>query len=79
MVPTTRRPIPAGKPRATTASAPASCCRKNLLLETREQLLSYVRSHGTESLVIQRMIRGGDGNIFDCYGLCDRDPDESSH
>jgi D-aspartate ligase len=46
---------------------------KNLLLETREQLLSHVRIHGTESLVIQRMIRGGDGNIFDCYGLCDRD------
>jgi D-aspartate ligase len=46
---------------------------KNLLLETREQLLSYVRSQGTDSLVIQRMIRGGDGNIFDCYGLCDRD------
>jgi len=45
---------------------------KNLLLDTREQLVSYVRNHGTESLVIQRMIRGGDGNIFDCYGLCDR-------
>jgi D-aspartate ligase len=46
---------------------------KNLLLETREQLVSYVRNHGADSLVIQRMIRGGDGNIFDCYGLCDRD------
>src|SRR5581483_179254 len=46
---------------------------KNLLLDTREQLVSYVRNHGTESLVIQRMIRGGDGNIFDCYGLCDRE------
>ena len=29
--------------------------------------------HGAEALVVQRMIRGGDGNIFDCYGLCDRD------
>lgn len=46
---------------------------KNLVLEGREQLLSYIRTHGSESLVIQRMIRGGDGNIFDCYGLCDRD------
>jgi predicted ATP-grasp superfamily ATP-dependent carboligase len=46
---------------------------KNLLLEGREQLVSYVSTHGTESLVIQRMIRGGDGNIFDCYGLCNRD------
>jgi len=46
---------------------------KNLVLEGREQLLSYVGSQGTESLVVQRMIRGGDGNIFDCYGLCDRE------
>ena len=46
---------------------------KNLLLETREQLVNHVRVHGAEALVIQRMIRGGDGNIFDCYGLCDRD------
>jgi D-aspartate ligase len=45
---------------------------KNLVLQTRDELLSYVRSHGAESLVIQRMIRGGDGNVFDCYGLCDR-------
>ena len=44
---------------------------KNLVLENREQLLTYVRNHGAESLVVQRMIRGGDGNIFDCYGLCD--------
>ena len=44
---------------------------KNLVLEGREQLLAYVRNHGAESLVVQRMIRGGDGNIFDCYGLCD--------
>jgi D-aspartate ligase len=46
---------------------------KNLLLETRDQLVNYVTHYGTESLVIQRMIRGGDGNIFDCYGLCDRE------
>jgi predicted ATP-grasp superfamily ATP-dependent carboligase len=45
---------------------------KNLVLDNREQLLSYVRNHGAESLVVQRMIRGGDGNIFDCYGLVDR-------
>ena len=46
---------------------------KNLLIETRDQLISYVRNNGADSLVIQRMIRGGDGNIFDCYGVCDRD------
>ena len=46
---------------------------KNLLVETRDQLANYVRHNGADSLVIQRMIRGGDGNIFDCYGVCDRD------
>jgi D-aspartate ligase len=46
---------------------------KNLVLEGREQLLSYVSNHGAEALVIQRMLHGGDGNIFDCYGFCDRD------
>jgi D-aspartate ligase len=45
---------------------------KNLVVAGRQQLLSYVRTHGTESLTVQRMLRGGDGNIFDCYGLCDR-------
>lgn len=51
----------------------ASCKlgRKNLVLADRDQLLSYVMSYGGESLVVQRMIHGGDGNIFDCYGLCD--------
>jgi D-aspartate ligase len=45
---------------------------KNLVVAGREQLLSYVRAHGAQSLVVQRVLRGGDGNIFDCYGLCDR-------
>lgn len=46
---------------------------KNRVVAGREELLSYARSHGTQSLVIQRVLSGGDGNIFDCYGLCDRD------
>jgi D-aspartate ligase len=45
---------------------------KNRIVPGREELLSYARSHGTQSLVIQRVLSGGDGNIFDCYGLCDR-------
>ena len=47
--------------------------RKNLVAESREQLLSYIEAHGSDSLVVQRRLRGGDGNIFDCYGLCDAD------
>ena len=46
---------------------------KNRIIATRENLLQYASVHGTQSLVIQRVLRGGDGNIFDCYGLCDRD------
>ena len=44
---------------------------KNLILQNREDLLAYAAKHGTKALVIQRMINGGDGYIFDCYGLCD--------
>jgi D-aspartate ligase len=46
--------------------------QKSLLLSTRETLLAYVAEHGTESVIIQRMLRGGDGSVFDCYGFCDR-------
>jgi predicted ATP-grasp superfamily ATP-dependent carboligase len=44
---------------------------KNLLIASPEKLLAYVSKHGAEALIIQRMIKGGDGHIFDCYGLCD--------
>lgn len=45
---------------------------KNLVLPSREQLLAYVTENGTDSVIIQRLLRGGDGHIYDCYGLCDR-------
>lgn len=46
---------------------------KNLVIQTREELNDYIECNGTTSLVIQRLLRGGDGHIFDCYGLCDRE------
>ena len=46
--------------------------QKNLILDSRQALLDYVAGHGAAGLVIQRLIRGGDGYIFDSYGLCDR-------
>ena len=46
---------------------------KNTVLATREDLLDYVARHGLCSVIVQRMIMGGDGNIFDCYGYCDAD------
>lgn len=47
--------------------------QKNLLIEDRDALLNYVSQHGATSLIVQRMLAGGDGYIFDCYGLCDKD------
>lgn len=46
---------------------------KNLILPNRESLLAYASEYGTKALVIQRMINGGDGYIFDCYGMCNID------
>lgn len=46
---------------------------KNLQLTDRAALLDHVDRCGTTALVIQRLIRGGDGHIFDCYGLCGAD------
>ena len=43
---------------------------KNLILNNRDDLLAYVTEYGAKALIIQRMINGGDGFIFDCYGLC---------
>lgn len=47
---------------------------KNLTFADAKPLLSFLeeRSAGASDLVIQRVLRGGDGWVFDCYGLCDR-------
>jgi len=47
--------------------------QKNLQLPDRNALLDFAAKEGTSSLIIQRRIEGGDGHIFDCYGLCDVD------
>lgn len=46
--------------------------QKNLILKTREELIDYVNRTGAKALVVQRLIQGGDGFIFDTYGLCDK-------
>ncbi len=45
---------------------------KNFLLHSRDALLNYAATYGTDSIIVQRMIEGGDGYIFDSYGYCDR-------
>ena len=34
--------------------------------------MAYAADYGTDSIIIQRMIQGGDGFIFDTYGYSDR-------
>jgi predicted ATP-grasp superfamily ATP-dependent carboligase/alpha-beta hydrolase superfamily lysophospholipase len=44
--------------------------QKNAVLSTRAALLDYVKEGDMQSLIVQRIIPGGDGYIFDCYGYC---------
>lgn len=46
---------------------------KNETFLSEDDLLNYVEFHGTSGTVIQRLLKGGDGNIYDCYGLACRD------
>ena len=52
--------------------ATARMTQKNRVVETRDALLAFLGSGTNESLIVQRLIRGGDGYIFDCYGYCNR-------
>ncbi len=45
---------------------------KNRVFESATELRHFVRQGGSESLIIQKLIRGGDGLVYDCYGLCGR-------
>jgi D-aspartate ligase len=49
----------------------SSLVAKNLRLESAEALAEFVEKSGSRSLIVQRLIQGGDGFIFDCYGLSD--------
>ena len=46
---------------------------KNETFSSSEEILSYVEQFGTSGTVIQQLLRGGDGNIYDCYGLACKD------
>lgn len=46
---------------------------KNKVIDDAPGLLGFVRgrSSGAEGLIVQRILQGGDGWVFDCYGLTD--------
>jgi predicted ATP-grasp superfamily ATP-dependent carboligase len=46
---------------------------KNQVSESADDLREFVRQNGSDSLIIQKLVRGGDGWIYDCYGLCGHD------
>lgn len=46
---------------------------KNDAFEDHVALLDFVSKMDTDRLIIQQLLRGGDGNMYDCYGLCDFD------
>ena len=46
--------------------------KKNRIVNSVDELLAYVKENGSEALIIQRLIQGGDGYVFDTYGLCNR-------
>lgn len=46
---------------------------KNRLFPDAVTLLTYLRSIDRSALLIQQLIKGGDGEIYDTYGFCQRD------
>jgi len=51
----------------------ATLGRKNLAIQSDDELQEFVRENGAKSLIVQKLIVGGDGWVYDCYGLCNRD------
>lgn len=44
---------------------------KNLCFEEASAAVKFVSRHGAKASVIQRLVKGGDGNIYDVYGMVD--------
>jgi predicted ATP-grasp superfamily ATP-dependent carboligase len=53
----------------------AAMTKKNLVVATTAEVLAFLeeRSGAGRGLMVQRVLRGGDGAIFDCYGYCGSD------
>ncbi|WOH36502.1 hypothetical protein RI844_14140 [Thalassotalea fonticola] len=53
-----------------------ACCHfsdKNIQFPDSNSLISYAKQNGLNGVIVQRFLKGGDGYIFDCYGLCNFD------
>ena len=45
---------------------------KNQLFHTAEEVMAFAATAGCTSIIVQQQLFGGDGNVYDCYGLCDK-------
>jgi D-aspartate ligase len=55
-----------------TAHAGSTMTSKNLTFENWYSLRQFVDQAGSDHLLIQELLEGGDDCIFDCYGFCDQ-------
>jgi D-aspartate ligase len=51
----------------------AAMLQKNRYCKDPTSLLAFLGSGQSSAFLVQRLLAGGDGEIFDTYGLCDRD------
>lgn len=50
----------------------AAMLQKNRFCKDAASLLAFLQSGESSSFLVQQLLAGGDGEIFDTYGLCDR-------
>jgi len=46
---------------------------KNRIIGSSQELLDFMETTAERSLIVQQLVHGGDGWVYDCYGLCRRD------
>ena len=46
---------------------------KNQLFSSKEDLIEFGKTNSFNGLIVQSLIEGGDGHIFDTYGICNKD------
>jgi predicted ATP-grasp superfamily ATP-dependent carboligase len=56
-------------------SARNSLGDKNKVFARKEEFVEYANATDCSGLIAMRILKGGDGHIYDCYGLCDANGD----
>jgi D-aspartate ligase len=61
------------KPSYEAERSAAAMLRKNRHCKDSASLMAFLGSGESSAFLVQQLLAGGDGEIFDTYGLCDRD------